>query len=1408
VKERPTVARFIRDEKKTFPFLWLTAGGLFAASSVWAVYAELVTRVPWQEHQDAFFDMELEQAKESLSRAEGQWKQELEPALKDRLARKAALEESQKSGEYKQAADRLAQLKLDFAKAEEGKTFGGSDLDEAYYYRNLAEYERDAAAVAARKALKAVLGDDKANQLADQIYADPSAPPKGEQTKAMHHLETEIARMTAHVAQIDKALSSVPEGAQQALRHSREAEEHVITSLKAEVKHQTRVDEALTAMGRIEGPADARSTAKDPVKAAEEKAKLRAEACKGHEDTRNCIQWLKLEPVDLELKAIEVEISKARRTLSDAELRAQKADDRANPKFNPENLIQSLVGPFQIVQVVTSWIEYDRDVDKEQVDRCQTCHMGADAGTYTSAAIAPQFRTHPHRGTLFSTHPIETFGCTSCHQGQGRATDELSHSGWKLEEKHGKERWHFEGDHYWEDPILPIGALTRVVVDDLNDELQVKINKSKWITIQIDHRSPEAHAQAPETPEEYATSDELFGVLQEKLAKVLADEAPDLKAKWHAVVREVDHRVEIGLDANNPSEHISAKDRPSFGLKFTKPETARMLGFGGGGEFTEKLPVQVATLPPSVPIRGEAMPKFDADGRFHPPKGAEGLQVPDEMRNRFIVSLPEVEAGCLRCHKDDVDLKPRRSAAKYTTAKLEREKAEAAQKKDPKAYKESHGSDELPAVAPDPEAALDPVPTFDEGRALFRKLNCTGCHILDNFPWDRNAGPALDNITAKVEPQWLLTWLRNPRGWRAKTRMPNLWPKPLDPASKRPYAETSPEYQRWADQMREETVAIASYLVERSDKPATRPGAAKDSHPLKAAVTGYAEVEGATPEKGKLLFEAYGCQGCHARSDKDAASEKLPEPWRSRERDIAPSLSNLGAKTTADWIAYWVEEPSRYWHGTKMPSLRLSRVEAASIGKYVASLKEAPLDPAQVEASEVTLVTDAAKRAERVPCKNQGGALMTRVECGEKLIGYYGCFGCHDIAGFDKSAPIAPELGGFAKKDVTTLDFGYAIADHHMQTTETFATLKLDSPRIYRRDRIELKMADYDLSPREIRSLVVFLKGLVPNRPKPAFNPAAKESYAAAVAGRQLVEDLNCRACHVIEGRGADIDQFRSAQLATDTQARAPYLNGEGMRVQPEWLFSFLRAPGDHGIRPWLHPEWAWGENVPDDKKALRMPTFNLSSEQVTAIVRYFASWDGQEYPYQTPQVRELSDEQKLYALTHMNAADAANCLSCHFQGTFPVERGQSELAKMAPNLNLVQKRLRPEWVKEWLLRPQNWLPYTKMTAFWASTDRPKDAANWPSESDPFLSPAPAWNHIPSFPAVTGEEQVEMVRDFLFGLPPDAVFPRAGEEAGSPLVTKPTLAMPAEGDKEEKKDAKGKAAAPKRTGQAPGPARM
>ncbi len=65
----------------------------------------------------------------------------------------------------------------------------------------------------------------------------------------------------------------------------------------------------------------------------------------------------------------------------------------------------------------------------ERVDRCITCHLAINDPD-PSFANAPQpFRSHP--GTYLKTHPVETYGCTICHQGQGLATRADAAHGYK-----------------------------------------------------------------------------------------------------------------------------------------------------------------------------------------------------------------------------------------------------------------------------------------------------------------------------------------------------------------------------------------------------------------------------------------------------------------------------------------------------------------------------------------------------------------------------------------------------------------------------------------------------------------------------------------------------------------------------------------------------------------------------------------------------------------------------------------------------------------------------------------------------------------------------------------------------------------------------------------------------------------
>jgi mono/diheme cytochrome c family protein len=70
------------------------------------------------------------------------------------------------------------------------------------------------------------------------------------------------------------------------------------------------------------------------------------------------------------------------------------------------------------------------------VDRCVTCHVGIDDPRMTD--VPQPYRLHP--GEILEHHPVDRYGCTICHQGQGAATN--------FHEAKAE-------DAYWEYPLLP-----------------------------------------------------------------------------------------------------------------------------------------------------------------------------------------------------------------------------------------------------------------------------------------------------------------------------------------------------------------------------------------------------------------------------------------------------------------------------------------------------------------------------------------------------------------------------------------------------------------------------------------------------------------------------------------------------------------------------------------------------------------------------------------------------------------------------------------------------------------------------------------------------------------------------------------------------------------------------------------
>lgn len=71
----------------------------------------------------------------------------------------------------------------------------------------------------------------------------------------------------------------------------------------------------------------------------------------------------------------------------------------------------------------------------DRTDRCVTCHLGVEWKGLENAA--EPFRTHPKE--ILAKHPLIQFGCTSCHGGQGYATN--------FDDAHGP-------TEDWEEPVL------------------------------------------------------------------------------------------------------------------------------------------------------------------------------------------------------------------------------------------------------------------------------------------------------------------------------------------------------------------------------------------------------------------------------------------------------------------------------------------------------------------------------------------------------------------------------------------------------------------------------------------------------------------------------------------------------------------------------------------------------------------------------------------------------------------------------------------------------------------------------------------------------------------------------------------------------------------------------------------
>ncbi|MFO1021454.1 MAG: c-type cytochrome [Planctomycetales bacterium] len=1038
------------------------------------------------------------------------------------------------------------------------------------------------------------------------------------------------------------------------------------------------------------------------------KAKM-AELKKAYDDSEAEVAKMEIKLLEVrnKLDAKKAELAGYTRDRDNAEAALKKLTsdvdrlDKAHQKLEPTDplnafkrwtmtlpIIDGFNSPLKIQQdwLPNLLINYGGMTDVARFDRCRTCHLGIErvegggvAGFPAKDLLHPDgyeqpFSTHPRTDlylTASSPHPTVKFGCTICHEGQGSGTSftDASHTpndpaiGAHWEKDH-----HYHSNHFWEYPMLPERFRDASCIKCHHSVVELGVN-------------PKFGNSAPKVYEGYETISKFgcFGCHEINGFDGGKSVGPDLR-----------------LEPTTPEEAAKLAEDPN-----AKPGQMRKVG------------------PALTHIASKTTPGWTQTWTEEPAKFRPTTRMPQFFH--------------LEGQMDDLD-------KRYAPVEIAAMSHYLFSKSEP-----------LDMLQP----AKDYKPNADRGKQLFSTRGCLNCHTHPDFPAAvSDFGPELSRVGEKLQAgprgfNWLYTWIRDPERHHPRTKMPNLFldsykeaNADVDPAadiaawllSKGP-GKFDPIKPNQADLKELASMYLTKALNKIQSDEILKTGVYPEKN--KDAIKGD-EVElytgdGSRIDENKLLsyvgrrsISRYGCYGCHQI------------PGFEKARPIGTALQNWGRKDSSKLAMEHIHEflhhhgepdgkstkdraekaaQKAFYHDYKDPveeeretsiafyydrvmhndragflwqklrsprSYDYKKIETKSYEERL-RMPKFPFQPKQIEAVTTFVLGLVAEPPAPQYLYQPKGAPATRIQ-GERLLAKYNCTGCHMV-------------------DLPTVK--YAV------DTDTIAASEL-APEDYDES---LKMLLHIKPPRQAETgktvknaegkelPVISFKGILF---ADADKEAAKEDqeYSYKLWETLKVKDklvfpsspmlVSAAALQeVIPARGGAFAEWLVGQLIETKvasnrdlawQMAPPPLYLEGHKVQTSWLYSFLKNPTQ--IRY---------------TTALRMPRFNMSDEEAQILANYFSAVDGSEYPYQSTPQREpqyLSAMEKSHPHYQQDAWKMLNsplCVKCHALAGREYVSLDPKNDIRGPNLMNVSDRLRPEWAKLWILRP-NWVtPYTSM---------------------------------------------------------------------------------------------------------------
>lgn len=429
------------------------------------------------------------------------------------------------------------------------------------------------------------------------------------------------------------------------------------------------------------------------------------------------------------------------------------------------------------------------------------------------------------------------------------------------------------------------------------------------------------------------------------------------------------------------------------------------------------------------------------------------------------------------------------------------------------------------------------------GERILYTRGCTGCHQVgyeDGVKrWEpRHFGPNLSGVGSKVDPAWLYQWVRNPKVYNPKTRMPNL---------------------RLTDSQAADVVAFL--MDQRKPEWEARPVPSLDKDALAGEVhtqlleqmseeEADTKLHGMSQDDqlqflGQKLISRYGCFSCHDIDGFENYGRIGTE--LTTEADKFIEKLDFGhvhiPRTKQDWFFTKLRTPRVYDVGKvlavkdrlRMPSFGFTKEEADLLVTFLMGLRK-----------NVVSTTKAADLSPREQAQARG----------ERLVFAKNCRGCHVYEG--TGGAIRPVLLKYLTKKEgmePAAAEGYyppAITGEGAKVQSDWLVQFLQQPWAIR-PWMRTVMPTFGLDNEEVNVLVNHFIAASDVTTFSTFS-CDDASEQSIEAGRKLASEkyFKCFTCHV-----------QGEKTPAGTPDRwAPDLAQVNERLRHDWIISWLKDPG------------------------------------------------------------------------------------------------------------------------------------------------------------------------------------------------------------------------------------------------------